>query len=167
MPNLSFHPFPPCNHKFRTCSFKVKFSEDPNKFQVDVPWSKAKLWALKRLLKSLRNPTGLLKNLTLLTKPNSLVSQIYVLVERKKESEVAQSCPTLCDPMDCTPTRLLCPWGFSRQEHWSGICVWAGASQTLDEIAWQEHPERGLEKQSPTFGKRLEHLLRDSTKQWQ
>ena len=22
--------------------------------------------------------------------------------ERKKESEVAQSCPTLCDPMDCS-----------------------------------------------------------------
>ena len=28
---------------------------------------------------------------------------------------VAQSCPTLCEP-----TRLLCPWGFSRQEYWSG-----------------------------------------------
>ena len=26
--------------------------------------------------------------------------------------EVAQSCPTLCDPMDCTPTRFLCPWKF-------------------------------------------------------
>ena len=25
------------------------------------------------------------------------------------ESEVVQSCPTLCDPMD---TRLLCPWDF-------------------------------------------------------
>ena len=23
--------------------------------------------------------------------------------ERKKESEVAQSCPTLCNPMDCSP----------------------------------------------------------------
>ena len=33
---------------------------------------------------------------------------------------VAQSCPTLCDPMDY-PTRLLCPWGFSRQEYWSGL----------------------------------------------
>ena len=28
---------------------------------------------------------------------------------RKKESEVTQSCSTLCDPMDC---RLLCPWDF-------------------------------------------------------
>ena len=24
----------------------------------------------------------------------------------------AQSCLTLCDPMDCEPTRLLCPWNF-------------------------------------------------------
>ena len=23
-----------------------------------------------------------------------------------------QSCPTLCDPMDHKPTRLLCPWDF-------------------------------------------------------
>ena len=28
----------------------------------------------------------------------------------KSESEVAQSCPTLSDPMDCSLTRLLCPW---------------------------------------------------------
>ena len=30
----------------------------------------------------------------------------------KSESEVAQSCPTLSDPMDCQPTRLLRPWDF-------------------------------------------------------
>ena len=29
--------------------------------------------------------------------------------------------PTLCDPRDCSPTRLLCPWGFSEQEYWSGL----------------------------------------------
>ena len=28
----------------------------------------------------------------------------------KSESEVSQSCPTLCDPME--PTRLLSPWNF-------------------------------------------------------
>ena len=33
---------------------------------------------------------------------------------------VTPSCPTLCNPMDCSP-RLLCPWGFSRLEHWSGL----------------------------------------------
>ena len=33
---------------------------------------------------------------------------------------VAQSCPTLCDPMDHSPPGS-CPWGFSRQEYWSGL----------------------------------------------
>ena len=29
------------------------------------------------------------------------------------ESEVAQSCPTLCDPMVCSlPGSFLCPWDF-------------------------------------------------------
>ena len=23
---------------------------------------------------------------------------------------IAQSCPTLCDPMECSPLKLLCPW---------------------------------------------------------
>ena len=32
---------------------------------------------------------------------------------------VTQSCLTLCDPME--PVRLLCPWGFSRQEYYSGL----------------------------------------------
>ena len=38
----------------------------------------------------------------------------------KSESEVAQSYPTLSDPMDCS---LLPPpsMGFSRQEYWSGV----------------------------------------------
>ena len=33
-------------------------------------------------------------------------------VEKESESEVAQSCPVLCDPMDCKPTTLLGPWDF-------------------------------------------------------
>ena len=38
----------------------------------------------------------------------------------KSESEVAQSCPTLSDPMDCShqaPPSM----GFSRQDYWSGV----------------------------------------------
>ena len=38
----------------------------------------------------------------------------------KSESEVAQLCPTLCDPMDGihqAPASM----GFSRQEYWSGV----------------------------------------------
>ena len=34
---------------------------------------------------------------------------------------VTQSCLTLCDPIDYSPARLLCPCGFSRQEYWSGL----------------------------------------------
>ena len=38
----------------------------------------------------------------------------------KSESEVAQSCPTLCDPMDCTLPGFSVH-GISRQEYWSGL----------------------------------------------
>ena len=41
-----------------------------------------------------------------------------VIVE--SESEVAQSCPTLCDPVDCSLPASL-SMGFSRQEYWSGL----------------------------------------------
>ena len=38
----------------------------------------------------------------------------------KSEREVAQSCPTLRDPMDCSPPGSP-SMGFSRQEYWSGV----------------------------------------------
>ena len=38
----------------------------------------------------------------------------------KSESEVAQSCPTLCDPIDGSPPGSP-SLGFSRQEHWRGV----------------------------------------------
>ena len=38
----------------------------------------------------------------------------------KSESEVAQSCPTPSDPMDCSPPGFS-SIGFSRQEYWSGL----------------------------------------------
>ena len=38
----------------------------------------------------------------------------------ESESEVAQSCPTLCDPIDSSPPGPP-SLGFSRQEHWSGL----------------------------------------------
>ena len=37
------------------------------------------------------------------------------------ESEVAQSCPTLCDPMDSSLHQAPPSMGFSRQEYWSGV----------------------------------------------
>ena len=43
-------------------------------------------------------------------------------VVKESESEVAQSCPTLCHPMDWSlePGRLQ-SMEFSRQEYWSGL----------------------------------------------
>ena len=38
----------------------------------------------------------------------------------ESESEVAQSCPTLCDPMDGSLPGSG-SMGFSRQEYWSGL----------------------------------------------
>ena len=38
----------------------------------------------------------------------------------KSGSEVAQSCPTPRDPMDCSP-QVPPSMGFSRQEYWSGV----------------------------------------------
>ena len=38
----------------------------------------------------------------------------------KSESEVAQSCPTLSNPMDCSLPGS-CIHGISRQEYWSGL----------------------------------------------
>ena len=38
----------------------------------------------------------------------------------KSEREVAQSCPTLSDPMDCSPPGSSIH-GFSRQEYWCGV----------------------------------------------
>ena len=39
----------------------------------------------------------------------SLFSEVWSEV---KWSEVAQSCPTLCDPMDCSLPGFFCPWIF-------------------------------------------------------
>ena len=36
-------------------------------------------------------------------------------LDKGKESEVAQSCPTLCDPMDCVAYQAPLSMGFSRQ----------------------------------------------------
>ena len=43
----------------------------------------------------------------------------------KRESEVAQSCLTLSDPMDQAPPAM----GFSRQEYWSGVPI-PGATES-------------------------------------
>ena len=42
----------------------------------------------------------------------------------KSESEVAQSCPTLSDPMDCSLPSLLCPWDFPGKSTGVGCQRW-------------------------------------------
>ena len=56
-------------------------------------------------------------NMNLTVAPPTTVTCVMT---SESESEVAQSCPTLCDPMDCS---LQAPrsMGFSRQEYWSGL----------------------------------------------
>ena len=45
---------------------------------------------------------------------------LLLCMKEKSESEVAQSCPTLSDTMDCSlPGSSV--HGFSRQEYWSGV----------------------------------------------
>ena len=54
---------------------------------------------------------------------------------------VGQSCPTLCDPHGLQPARLLCPWGFSRQEYWRGLPFPSPG----------DLPNPGIEPRSPTL----------------
>ena len=54
---------------------------------------------------------------------------------------VAQSCLTLCDPLDCSPPGSSVQWGFSRQEYWSRLsCPPPG-----------DLPNPGNEPRSPTL----------------
>ena len=48
----------------------------------------------------------------------AITGEIFIKYE-ESESKVAQSCPTLCDPMDCSAPGSSFH-GFSRQEYWSG-----------------------------------------------
>ena len=57
----------------------------------------------------------------------------------KSESEVAQSCPTLHDPMDCSlPGSSI--HGFSRQEYWSGVPLYSRQHcSQLENPSWSYH----------------------------
>ena len=55
---------------------------------------------------------------------------------------VAQSCPALHNPMDCSlPTRLLCPWDFPRQGSWSEFPF----------PSKRDLPDPGIEPASPAW----------------
>ena len=70
---------------------------------------------------SLKNSSNHLQDLFSLAASNLwswATSKMKMLFKHESESEVAQSCPTLCDPMDCS---LPAPpsMEFSRQESWN------------------------------------------------
>ena len=50
---------------------------------------------------------------------NPMDRRAWQAMVHKSESEVAQSCPTFCDPVDCSPPGS--SMGFSRQKYWSGL----------------------------------------------
>ena len=59
----------------------------------------------------------------------------------KVKALVAQSCPTLHDPMDCIANQAPLSMGFSRQEYWSGLpCPFL-----------RDHPDPGVKLGPPTL----------------
>ena len=45
----------------------------------------------------------------------------FIWSQSESESEAIQSCPTLCDPMDCSLYQASLSMRFSKQEYWSGL----------------------------------------------
>ena len=68
-------------------------------------------------------------------------SHPYMTTGKNYVCSVTQSCPTLCDPMDCSPPSSFVHGHFSRQEHWNGLpCPPPG-----------DLPNPGIEPMSPTL----------------
>ena len=59
----------------------------------------------------------------------------------KSKSEVAQSCPTLCDPMDCSLPGSSIHGILTRQEYWNGMPFPSPG----------DLPDLGIEPRSPTL----------------
>ena len=66
---------------------------------------------------------------------------VKTLPSSTEGSEVTQSCPTLCDPMDCTAYQAPLSIGFSRQGYWSGLPFPSPG----------DLPNSGIEPESPTL----------------
>ena len=69
-----------------------------------------------------------------------LTHRAYNEYESESESEVAQSCPTLCDPMDCSP-----PGSSVHGILQTGILEWAAISFSRD------LSDPGIEPRSPAL----------------
>ena len=60
------------------------------------------------------------RNFMDLTEGENVKKRWQEYTESESENEVAQSCPTLCDPMTVA-YQVPLSMGFSRQEYWSGL----------------------------------------------
>ena len=67
--------------------------------------------------------------------------QFLVCMKVKSESEVTQSCPTLCNPMGSSLHQAPPSMGFSSQEYWSGLPFPSPG----------DLPDPGTEPRSPTL----------------
>ena len=70
----------------------------------------------------------------------SCVMRSMITVCYESESEVAQSCQILCDPVDSSPPGSS-SMGFSRQEYWSGLAFPSPG----------DLPNLGIEPRSPSL----------------
>ena len=83
----------------------------------------------------------------------------------KSESEVAQSCLTLIDPMDCSPPRLLHPWDFPGKSTGVGchclLRIYVFVAKSLQSCPTLCDPIDGSPPSSPVSG-----ILQARTLEW-
>ena len=92
---------------FRNESVKIRVIPNWNHFKIRLvidPKGQLKKWEKKPCIsEQIKRPEGLfyfyLRGFHDLVSPNGMLHANFF-----------QSCPTLCDPMDCSSTRLLCLW---------------------------------------------------------
>ena len=68
-------------------------------------------------------------------------SPLSLKVKKEVKMLVAQSCPTLCNPMDCVAHQAPLSMGFPRQEYWSGLPF----------LSPEDLPDPGTELGSPAL----------------
>ena len=67
----------------------------------------------------------------------------------KSQSEVAQSCLTLCDPMDCSPPGSSIHGIFQAREYWSGVPLLL--LSTLRQVQTLMHSTKSLSWSNPNL----------------
>ena len=105
-----------------SCGTSVSSTHPLEEIYCDAAAAAKSLQSCLTLQPHRRQPTRLLRCPWDSSSKNTGVGCCFLLqcMKVKSESEVARSCPTLSNPMDCS---LPAPpsMGFSRQEYWSGV----------------------------------------------